>query len=250
MRSPRYWAKDVVYGLMGVVSLFSETPSAILMYHDVDGPWGPSLDMFDRQMGWLTERFRSVRLCDLPQRLPPAEPTVVITFDDGYRATVERTLPVLARHGVRATFFIPSGLLGSGFVTTIGEHEIVDEDGVRTLVAEGHEIGGHTLTHPLLTQLDLNAISNEVTGDRNRLGDLLGFAPVSFAYPKGAHDEIVRRVVRDAGYRCAVTVREGLLEKDLDPWTLPRVQVNGTMGMVQFRSKLSVALRRYERLRG
>jgi peptidoglycan/xylan/chitin deacetylase (PgdA/CDA1 family) len=250
MRSPRYWAKDVVYGLIGVASFFSATPSAILMYHDVDGPFGPSLDMFDRQIGWLTERFRWVRLCDLPLRLPPAEPTVVVTVDDGYRATVERAVPVLARHGVRATFFIPSGLLGSGFVTTVGEHEIVDADGVRALVAQGHEVGGHTLTHRLLTQLEVPAISREVIGDRDRLGELLGFAPVSFAYPKGAHDERVRQAVRDAGYRCAVTVREGLLERDLDPWSLPRVQVNGTMGMVQFRSKLSVALRRYERLRG
>jgi peptidoglycan/xylan/chitin deacetylase (PgdA/CDA1 family) len=250
MRSPRYWAKDVVYGVLGVASLFSATPSAILMYHDVDGPYGPSLDMFDRQLAWLTERFRSVRLCDLPQPLPPAEPTVVITVDDGYRATVERAMPVLARHGVRATFFIPSGLLGSALVTTIGERGIVDEDGVRTLVAQGHEVGGHTLTHPLLTELEASDISNEVIGDRDRLGELLGVAPVSFAYPKGAYDEGVRQAVRDAGYRFAVTVREGLLEKDLDSWTLPRVQVNGTMGMVQFRSKLSMALHRYERLRG
>jgi peptidoglycan/xylan/chitin deacetylase (PgdA/CDA1 family) len=250
MRSPRYWAKDIVYGLMGVASFFSETPSAILMYHEVGGPGGPSLDLFDRQIGWLAERFRSLRLSDLPQRLPPAEPTVVVTFDDGYAATLERAMPVLARHGVRATFFIPSGLLGSGLVTTIGERGIVDEDGVRALVAQGHEVGGHTLTHPLLTQLEEPAISDQIIGDRDRLGELLGFAPVSFAYPKGAHDERVRQAVRDAGYRFAVTVREGLLERDLDPWTLPRVQVNGTMGMVQFRSKLSMALRRYEQLRG
>jgi peptidoglycan/xylan/chitin deacetylase (PgdA/CDA1 family) len=250
MRSARYWAKDIVYGVMGVASLFSPTPSAILMYHDVDGPWGPSLEMFGRQMGWLTQRFRSARLCDLPQQLPPTEPTVVVTFDDGYRATVERVMPVLAQHRVRATFFIPSGLLGAGFVGALGEHGIVHEDGLRAIAAEGHEVGGHTLTHQPLTGLEAPVISREVIGDRDRLGELLGVAPLSFAYPKGAHDERVREAVRDAGYRFAVTVREGLLEENLDPWALPRVQVNGTMGMVQFRSKLSVALRGYERLRG
>jgi len=42
-------------------------------------------------------------------KLPPG--AVAITFDDGYRNNFDVALPILARHGVRAIFFVTTGFL-------------------------------------------------------------------------------------------------------------------------------------------
>jgi peptidoglycan/xylan/chitin deacetylase (PgdA/CDA1 family) len=223
---------------------------AILMYHDVGATGGPDIRLFERQMEVITARSRVVPLRLLPEALHGDGSVTVVTFDDGYATSVETVLPILARHSVEATFFLPSGLLGQTFQTSVGPRRLIDEEGARSLAAAGHEIGGHTLSHPKLTTVPPAEARREIERDRDALSALLDRSVSSFAYPKGDHDDATRGMVRDAGYRLAVTVREDLLHGALDPWTLPRVSVNGTMGMSQFAAKLSGGLHVYERFRG
>src|SRR5215472_14686073 len=64
---------------------------------------------------------------------------LALTYDDGPNDPhTLRLLEVLARHDVRATFFL------------IGRYVEQRPDIVRELVAAGHAIGNHTLDHPLL----------------------------------------------------------------------------------------------------
>src|SRR5277367_6556845 len=62
-----------------------------------------------------------------------------LTYDDGPNdACTERLLEILARHNVRATFFL------------IGRFVRQRPDLVRAVHAAGHLIGNHTMTHPWL----------------------------------------------------------------------------------------------------
>src|SRR6059058_5397368 len=65
---------------------------------------------------------------------------LALTFDDGPNDPhTLRLLEVLAKHDVRATFFM------------IGRYVQQRPDIVREVVSAGHVIGNHTFTHPLLT---------------------------------------------------------------------------------------------------
>ncbi|WP_432146500.1 glycosyltransferase [Streptomyces sp. bgisy084] len=68
--------------------------------------------------------------------------TLALTFDDGPDPVwTPRILDVLRRHQVRATFFV------------VGTQVVAHPELVRRIVAEGHQIGIHTFTHPDLARL-------------------------------------------------------------------------------------------------
>jgi peptidoglycan/xylan/chitin deacetylase (PgdA/CDA1 family) len=67
---------------------------------------------FERQLELVREHFTPVALADVLALLEGAEPPpnpVLVTFDDGYRDNLEIAVPLLRRHGIRATFFIATG---------------------------------------------------------------------------------------------------------------------------------------------
>jgi peptidoglycan/xylan/chitin deacetylase (PgdA/CDA1 family) len=93
----------------------------------------------------------------------------------------------------------------------------------RALEASGLEIGSHTVTHPMLTQIDASRLARELQESRVRLRDELSSPPDLFCYPNGGVDGTVRAAVRDAGYRAAVTTVPGFNDVRTDPYALRRI---------------------------
>ena len=250
MRSARSIGKDAVYTACRFVGRRPRPLRAILMYHEVGGPGGPTESEFARQMDWLAAHSRVLRVRDLADAISGIEPVTAVTVDDGYERTATLVAPILADRGIPATFFLPSGFLGSRFGTSYGERPIIDEPAVKELASAGNEIGAHSVTHPRLTSIPREEAQREIVRSKEDLEEIIGQQVVSFAYPKGDQDVEVRRMVMDAGFRLAVGVREALLSGSIDPFDLPRVAVGASVGMVQFTAKLSGGLELYERLRG
>ncbi|MDQ1650536.1 MAG: hypothetical protein QOG60_2593 [Frankiaceae bacterium] len=123
---------------------------------------------------------------------------VSFTFDDG-QATQYPTSNALAAHGMRGTYYINSGLVGSdSFYMTWPQ--------IQQVAAAGHEIGGHTLTHTDLTTASSSTAQREVCDDRTNLQNQ-GFSPVvSFAYPYAASNSAAEQLVKSCGYSSARTV--------------------------------------------
>jgi peptidoglycan/xylan/chitin deacetylase (PgdA/CDA1 family) len=85
-------------------------------------------------------------------------------------------------------------------------------DGARELLRLGHSIGGHTVTHPILAQLDREGQRREIGGSLERLRDELGVAADCFAYPSGhsgSFDATTRELLRENGARWAFSFRGG-----------------------------------------
>jgi peptidoglycan/xylan/chitin deacetylase (PgdA/CDA1 family) len=231
-------------------ALASSQRPAVLLYHSVGGEGGVPASAFARQLDYVAEHFRTVVLSDLPGLLGGAGESrtpACITLDDGYRDNVEVALPLLEARGVRATFFLISGLLGSSFPSRAG-HPLMDAGDAQGLVARGHEVGAHTRTHPRLTRLDAAEARREIEGSKAELEDLLGVAVTSFAYPKGDHNDAVRAAVGNAGFGVAVTVREGLVGPEPDWLALPRASARPGEGALAFHCKLHPGIDLYERL--
>jgi len=114
---------------------------------------------------------------------PPLEGQkyIALTFDDGpRRATTTRLLDGLAERGVKATFF----LIGSQV-----EH---NEDVIRRMDQEGHQIGLHTYDHVQLTALNRADFDAQVEKGRALLKQTLGHNDFLLRPPYGIYDESVK----------------------------------------------------------
>lgn len=94
-----------------------DPPILVLIYHRVTTlSSDPQLlavspDNFLNQMLYIKNNFPVLRFEDNWSKVK--EPSVVITFDDGYADNVMEALPLLEKVGVPATFFVSTGELGS-----------------------------------------------------------------------------------------------------------------------------------------
>ena len=95
--------------------------AVVLMYHRVADisfdPWRLAVSPanFAEQMDVVCKHFNPVPLAELTAnpRSTPRSRTVAVTFDDGYRDSLEDAKPVLERYGIPATVFVASGYVGS-----------------------------------------------------------------------------------------------------------------------------------------
>jgi peptidoglycan/xylan/chitin deacetylase (PgdA/CDA1 family) len=130
--------------------------------------------------------------------------TVSIEFDDAYQDQWN-VRDDLKTHGVGATFFVNSSLIGTRGYLTVNQ--------LLALQGDGHEIGGHTRHHAHLPDLSNAMQMDEICGDRQTL-NAEDLAAHDFAYPDGAYDAMTQAIVKSCGYNSARTVY-GLTAPDL-----------------------------------
>jgi peptidoglycan/xylan/chitin deacetylase (PgdA/CDA1 family) len=135
----------------------------------------------------------------------PGTCRLVLTFDDAWADNHAHALGPLTRHGLPATLYAPSRLLGRPGYMSPGQ--------LQEMSAAGIAIGAHSRTHPDLRRCSPAELDSEVRGGKDDLEDLLGVPVTSFAYPAGLLDDRVVAAVAAAGFTSAVTTRPG--------WWLP-----------------------------
>jgi peptidoglycan/xylan/chitin deacetylase (PgdA/CDA1 family) len=98
---------------------------------------------------------------------------------------------------------------------------------LRSLVRDGHEIGSHSASHPILPPVDDAQLQRESLGSRTRIEAQLEASCESFCYPNGDCDARVVDAIRRAGYRRAVTTAWGPNALGGDPLQLTRCDLQG-----------------------
>ena len=120
--------------------------------------------------------------------LPTASKLVALTFDDGPNDPhTLNLLDVLAKHSVRATFFL------------IGRYVRQRPEIVAEIARRGHVIGNHTFTHPVLTIQSAARIRSEINDCRQAITDAIGEHSNLFRPPFGARRPGVFSLVRELG---------------------------------------------------
>jgi peptidoglycan/xylan/chitin deacetylase (PgdA/CDA1 family) len=163
----------------------------------------------------------------------PRKP-IVFSFDDGYASQVTVALPVLRRAG-----WVGVLNLALDWVDDIG-----GEAAVRRLIDAGWEVDSHSRTHPDLTRVSEQQLTDETAGARADITRRFGVPANFFCYPSGRYDARVVAAVRKAGYLAATTVKRGFATP-AHPFTLARVQVDGGMGASALVKRLSTLRKRY-----
>lgn len=138
------------------------------------------------------------RQCELFSRLQTAGSELEtyrpeLTFDDGHLSAVEYALPVLAKQGIRARFFITAGWTGE-------KAAYMTPRDLLTLQDAGMLIGAHGWSHQLLTHCNSAELDRELSDAKAKLEDLLGKPVTSMSLPGGRANTHVLRACAAAGY--------------------------------------------------
>jgi len=117
-----------------------------------------------------------------PARLAGLKPVASISFDDFPKNAWTVAGPVLARHGVRGTYYTAGGFCGR----TVEETVFYDEADLTAMVAAGHELACHGFAHQPTPTLTTGELAADADRNREFLRPFLnGEAPVSYAFPFG-----------------------------------------------------------------
>ena len=108
---------------------------------------------------------------------------------------------------------------------------LLDWDEVREISRQGHDIGSHTRSHRLLTQLDEDDARKEIFESRVDLSRKIGKEVVGFSYPRGEWNQTVAKLVAQAGYSYAVTTRYGRNRDSADVYRLARLNISDYQGI-------------------
>lgn len=205
----------------------------------IDNPHVPWWD----EIAWMV---RSSSRCDLPMgewmsqtlslRQADRDQTIKLLLDR------YKTLPASNTEAFLA--FLAEATGRGRCDAALGEHLWMTWDMAREMAAAGMEIGGHTVTHPVLARLPIGRQQSEIAGCQDRLKRELGAPASQFAYPVGARDAFTaetQRLVADAGFDMAFSFYGGYSAAGrYDPYDIPRAYVAHDTRSTTFEAMLAI----------
>lgn len=234
-------------------------PVSILCYHAVDPEWRSPLavtpSVFEQHCAWLVTNRQVVGAAEAAVRLSTADRlprgVAALTFDDGFRSVFEYAFPVLRQHGLPATVFLVAQTLAPEVLPV----DWVDDpplrplatltlEEVREMQEAGIRFGSHSYSHHDLTLLSESDAERDLRSSRELLEDQLETRISLLAYPRGLHDEKVRRAAAAAGFTHGFALPDK--QEPIGPYAIPRVGIYPGDGTRTLRVKTSP---RYLRLR-
>ena len=156
-----------------------------------------SLDGLDSQKTYL-DSLRSSLSDAVDGDIPEADVYIALTFDDGPTGKMDSYPDGL-------TNYLLDGLKQRGAVATflmVGERVSEVSDVLPRMVNEGHELGNHTMNHPMshLTGLGVDDIRTQIDDATNAIKDIAGQAPQVLRPVGGGVNSDVKAVAAELGY--------------------------------------------------
>lgn len=224
----------------------------ILCYHSIDANWDSPLavtpEAFERHCEWLARNRTvvdldtAVSLIDGSGRLPRG--SAAVTFDDGLSQVFDRAFPLLRRWGIPTTVFLVAATLSD-------EQQSVDwvddpsptplstltREQVLEMQEAGVRFGSHSHRHADLTTLGEEEAERDLRRSREILEDVLRAPVRHVAYPRGRHDQPVRRAAARAGFSHGFSLPE--VREKAGAMAVPRIGVYRGNGSMTLRAKAS-----------
>jgi peptidoglycan/xylan/chitin deacetylase (PgdA/CDA1 family) len=232
--------------------ILSRTPR-LFMFHSVgeegaalctgeDAPQLPE-EAFREFLSWLVDNATIVQARELARLIGARrfyrDRFAALTFDDGFEDNFTVALPILKEFGVTATVYVTAGMIRSD---PAAAGEGLTEEQIREMHAFGIEIGAHSLTHPHLDQIPIDAATHEIRRSREIVADLVSAPCEGFCYPYGGVNAAVADAVRSCGFDYAVTT-EDRFPNSRDLFNLYRTVLPAETGRTEFAIRLCGANR-------
>jgi len=123
-------------------------------------------------------------------RVPTSQKLIALTFDDGPHGTnTPRLLDILKKRNVKATFYV------------VGTNSKRYPAILRRMIAEGHEIGNHTMSHGSMTKMSTDQLRRDLSQAHQAIVSATGVAPRTVRPPYGATNSSIKSLIKsEFGY--------------------------------------------------
>jgi len=226
----------------GLYRRFLRNKAVVVLFHRINdalkgNPISSSNAEFIVFCDFFQKYFSVISLGELLEKLERNKDLsghLVITFDDGYKDNHDIAAVELKRRNLPACFFISTNFIESNYVPAWDKKlsiksDWMNWDDVRSLNAQGFDIGAHTMTHVDLSKLKGEEAVREIVGSKERLTIELKAETRYFSYPFGDKNHLAeenRNKVRQAGFTCCISAYGGSINPDSNPFHMNRIPIS------------------------
>ena len=212
---------------------------------------------FERQLRFLHQYGEFISLDDAVSLLESTDIIdgryFCVTFDDGFKSCLTGALPTLNEMEIPATFFVVTSLVGQslmpndpiarsvfGFKGETTNLEFLSWQDCQIMVEAGMTIGSHTRTHPRLTNLSAQNVTNEMVKSKEEIEININQTCHHFCAPYGVagndfNPERDPELAQQVGYRSFLTGHRGGMRQGDNPMAIQRDQLMANWGHHQLR---------------
>jgi len=208
----------------------------VLMYHHIQdyevakagGYSGLTVtpETFQKHLAYLNDKkYTSVTVAQLiaffDQGTSLPKKPVLLTFDDGYDDFATFAAPLLAQYSIKASAYLPTGLLENPGYLSWGT--------IASLSGAGIYFGNHSWSHQNMGT-SAERIKKEITTAETQLANHGLNQIKTFVYPYGTVSKTAITFLQDSGYSLAFTTVQGRTQCKKQRLTLPRIRIgNGSL---------------------
>ncbi len=212
----------------------------VLMYHEIsdaperekrirkiDPAYSLSVRQFEAQMKYVRNNgYEVVSVDALCDKYFTFNESVSITFDDGLIGNYTHAFPVLQRYSLVAAFFV--------VVNKVSRSRYMSWEHLIELSRHGHLIQSHTLSHPMLGEIDDKSIYQELDRSKKIIEDKIGCGVNCLSLPFGSSSKRVVEIAREVGYTAIFTSRINELKITEYPLCFGRIPVKDSYDLDRF----------------
>ncbi len=210
----------------------------VLMYHSIN-PKSDSVmyrlivspESFAKQMQFLKSHHYNIvsleaigRMVGDKKRIPFK--TVAVTFDDGFKDNYTYAYPVLKKLGIPATIFLIYDEIGRPQGDRLSWEQIREMQGSGLITFGSHTFGATPL-------VDINSetqLRRQIIDSKKMFEEKLKAPVDTFCYVGGMFTPHIKDLVKEAGYKYAVSTALGKKFSNQDVYAIKRVRISENAG--------------------
>lgn len=201
-----------------------------------------SAEALEKQFQYIKNHYNTLFFNDLTNCCQ-LKSKLILTFDDGYLNNLQYLVPLLEKYQLKATIFIPTGLIPNNETGT--DRQMMTFEEIRSLNPEYVEIALHSHAHRNYSQISLQEAEDDIYQNIRTLEEnAIPFTRV-LAYPygkfpkKGERKKAFFSILENAGITSAVRIGNNI---DYYPWKnkfeIKRIDIKGCDSFDIFKWKL------------
>lgn len=240
--------RQITYSLLGSIDhslLRKQNTVFVLSYHSVatdDWKFSVNATVLKKQLTFLKKHFDIISLETLEQYIQGktdiTKPSVVLTFDDGYKDILTMK-DFFKKQNIKPALFVLANTKNPNWTELGNKRPFLTKREILSLHKAGWEIGCHSATHANLATVSTKELQEEIIIAKKALENDLGIRIKYFAYPRGKYNADVLHYVKKAKFTMALTMDDGFIKPHIDLLTIPRVGVDRTHTFNEFTNAFS-----------
>lgn len=248
----KFLIRRTIYQLFFLLDLALGNKSEVfvLCYHSISNDWyyGVKASEFKKQINFLKKYYQFISVQDFEKYLQGKkriyQPSVLITFDDGYQDILQ-IKSFLQKNNIKPIIFLISENPNKSETQTT--KKILTKTQILGLKKAGWTLGSHSATHADFWTLSSNSLEKEIISSKKTLTKKFGKINY-FAYPKGRYGDRVLKTIKKSGYQMAFSMNDDPINLETNKFIIPRIGINQSHGLAEFTTLFSPSVVQFRKL--